>query len=141
MELTEELYKKLYKHALFICWNNEDLAAAAVNSFLLSPSYSGKSESDYWAYATTVFHNKRKDDFRKRKLKEETLGDWCLEYKEEEIENIEEKMLFIEKHASKEEFIFLMEYYSLDKKYPAERLKAHRLIKKIKQKINDSDKT
>ena len=141
MEITDKLYKKLFTHALFICWNDKDLAASAVNSFLLSPSYSGSSEADYWAYATTIFYNKRIDDHRKKKVDVLLMGDWmsefgqhALEFAQEETESISEQISQI--NASNEEIELLLAYYAKEKKTPDERLKAHRLIKKIKKRTN-----
>ena len=155
MEITQSLYKQIYRRAIFYCYQDQDWAADATNKVILAYKTqftAGTSTEEFWSYSNKILKNTAIDSFRRKALHDQPQSlDGFYNVKENNEEDSIGLMLEkLKEYATEEEIKALLEYYSFDNrrahrdiknnlKTNKERVDAHRLIKKIKERICHKD--
>lgn len=135
MQITDDIYKKVWEIGrglrIFNCLKKEEqddivqlvvIALINLNPDKLDP------------YINKLIHNKIIDN--KRKKAPILFDNFMFIDKEEEICLTDEMLEIIKKTITQEEYDWLIQYYSSKNKSVNEKVRAHRLIKKIKKNVD-----
>lgn len=135
MEITNDLYKKLFKVALRYAYGNQDNAAVAVNQVLLNmDKFKPKPDDEvtqFWAWARKIIKNKSIELYKKEKLNPiNNSSELDLFFNLAESDEVDQ-MDLLKQIMPQDQIDWCVTYYSNPNKTQADRLKFHYIKEKI----------
>ncbi len=147
MQVTQAIYNTLFNFAKRKSFGDEDAASEAVNKAILAlPNYSGNCNDQFYAFTRDIIKHHIIDEWRKKKTQKRNFIFNCMEDEFLDLANKvtdeNEDYLYEElnKYATKEEMDWMLEYMAMEYKIAEDRMKFHRLSKKLKKLIETKGK-